>query len=323
MVAGCSLIIDEEYAFEPAVGAPDAAPAQVGAGGARSGAPGGEAGGEAGAGASGAGHGGALGSLSNDAGDLAPSESSMCAPGAADGGELEDGLGCAFPICSDGEPSLAFRPPGTPCGDPVATSCSNADFCDGLGNCSSNHLSSGALVASPAGDCRASRCDGNGGLEDIADDSDVPADPGGGCQRPACSEGSVTTGPRLAGTPCGAGETACSQADECDGAGACLPRHRPSGFVLSAATADDCRARRCDGSGGVVETPTDAVCPGLRGPGTGRCTGAGNCIECNDATVATDCGGPDTGCSGGSCRVTCNCSEEACNRTYSVLCGRL
>lgn len=340
--------------------------------------------------------GAALESLASDAGDLG--SSAACAPARADGGERvlpqvpfdcrqnaceagelvsvpddsdvppDDGVGCSFAVCSQGEPSLAYRLPGTPCGDAVTTSCSNADSCDGLGSCDPNHLSVGALVASPAGDCRASRCDGSGGVEVVADDADVPADPGGGCQRPTCSGGSLTAEARPAGTPCGAGDTACSQADQCNGSGACLLRHRPSGFVLSEATPGDCRARTCNGSGGVVVTPTDSACddgqrctgaeacsslgvcsssgnpcaadrpfcdeascrqctldeqcPGLRGPGTGRCSGGGSCIECTDASVEVDCGGRETSCSGGRCRVTCDCSEEACNRTYSALCTR-
>ena len=62
-----------------------------------------------------------------------------------------------------------------------------------------------------AGDCRVRRCDEQGQVEELADDRDEPADPGGGCWRPACSGGTIIQLPREEGIRCGEDATECSE----------------------------------------------------------------------------------------------------------------
>jgi hypothetical protein len=151
------------------------------------------------------------------------------------------------------------------------------------------------LAAQVPFDCRVRQCDGSGGIEEVADDSDVPPDPGGGCVLPACRDGSLDQAPRPAGVACGDGATACSDVDRCDGEGRCALNHFPNG-------------RACDDSQYCTKTDTcsNGVCVG-----SGLvCTPQRNCSEeldrCLQCTENRDCDGfcgPDRP---GSCDLSSN-----------------
>jgi hypothetical protein len=70
-----------------------------------------------------------------------------------------------------------------------------------------------------AGDCRMQVCDGNGGVVEIEDGLDLPADDGNDCTAPVCAEGSGKHAPRALGETCGKGGV-CNGNGKC---GACLP----------------------------------------------------------------------------------------------------
>lgn len=176
------------------------------------------------------------------------------------------------PICIDG-----------------ACGCDSSDDCPARGECAigacegsvcgTAPVPRGLVLASQvAFDCRVRQCDGSGGIEEVADDSDVPPDPGGGCVLPACRDGQVEEAPRPAGVACGESATACSDVDRCDGDGVCALNHFPNG-------------RACDD--GRYCTNTDRCSNGVcAGSGT-VCTPQRNCSEeldrCLQCTEDRDC----------------------------------
>ncbi|HEX2879601.1 MAG TPA: hypothetical protein VHO25_08685, partial [Polyangiaceae bacterium] len=99
---------------------------------------------------------------------------------------------------------------GTPCGD-GATDCSEQDTCDDFGECQANDL--GAAFV----------CRGASGVCDVAETC--------GSSTGACPVDLFAS----AGTLCGAGNEACSDADTCNGSGACLLNHKAGSFVCRAA----------------------------------------------------------------------------------------
>ncbi|UQA62196.1 RCC1 domain-containing protein [Polyangium aurulentum] len=81
-----------------------------------------------------------------------------------------------------------------------------------------------------AGDCRMAVCDGNGGMVEIEDELDLPADDGNECTEAACAEGSGKHAPRALGETCGKGGV-CNGRGKC---GACLPgKQRCEGNALA------------------------------------------------------------------------------------------
>ncbi|MCC6621811.1 MAG: hypothetical protein IT385_11185, partial [Deltaproteobacteria bacterium] len=97
-----------------------------------------------------------------------------------------------------GDCTYAFKPEGTPCGDPSDTVCDNPDTCDPSGQCLPNFEPATTLCRGDAGDC------------------DVPeyCDAAGACP---------SNGFEPEGTLCGDGtETVCDKPDTCDPSGVCL-----------------------------------------------------------------------------------------------------
>jgi hypothetical protein len=122
---------------------------------------------------------------------------------------------CVEVLCSGAERCERVpRDAGFPCGDASEAACTRPDSCDGAGVCQPNHAVRGTPVSPPDGDCRVTQCDGRGQTEIVADNDDVPADPGASCNQPACLGGTPIQVPRSRGTRCEAGR--------CDGDGVCL-----------------------------------------------------------------------------------------------------
>jgi hypothetical protein len=115
-------------------------------------------------------------------------------------------------------------------------------------------------VSPPDGDCQVTQCDGQGQTEIVADNDDVPPDPGTGCSQPACLAGAPLEVPRGRGTPCEAGR--------CDGDGSCL----------ECLGDEDCQAPLPFCAGGACVECTDATqCPDPRLQCTVAACDAGRC----------------------------------------------
>ena len=129
------------------------------------------------------------------------------------------------------------------------------------------------------GDCLANTCDGNGAIVAANDDLDINDD-SNPCTTDACSGGTPTHAPVMAGFVCGAGQ-ACDGAGSCSGcitaatcpgqddecktrtcaASVCGFSYTPAGTPTSAQTAADCKKNQCDGSGVIVAVADDIDIP--------------------------------------------------------------
>src|SRR5262249_7116521 len=87
------------------------------------------------------------------------------------------------------------------------------------GSCSVVNTAAGTVVSNPTlGDCRANKCDGNGGVTvNVVDNTDVPADDGNPCTGETCVAGAPQHPVRPLGTACNQGVGIF-----CDGGGACV-----------------------------------------------------------------------------------------------------
>lgn len=101
------------------------------------------------------------------------------------------------------------------------------------GVCGMSYVESGTPTSSgqTPGDCQLSVCDGSGGTESVADDTDVPTEASGACMQPICTEGVPGETPLAEGATCvenggtvcdGNGNCVeCIAGDSCD-SGVCL-----------------------------------------------------------------------------------------------------
>jgi hypothetical protein len=231
---------------------------------------------------------------------------------------------CLFPA------DCSHLPPNDQC---RTRTCSPAGVCG-----ESFTAANTPLTSQTTGDCKQVVCDGAGSATAITDASDLPVDLLD-CTEDICT-GDVPSNPPLsAGAPCGNGV--------CDGTGTCLGCLAPSDcgadtFCLSwscpantcqanftandtplpGQVPQDCTEERCDGAGGVKQSPifeplvdgndcTDDLCQGttpVNPPsalnsacsqnGGSWCDGAGSCVECNDAT---QCSQSDDTCEADQC----------------------
>lgn len=225
---------------------------------------------------------------------------------------------CMNATCVGGSCSETPREAGTVCGAGRET-CSDVDRCDGQGTCRLNHLPVSEVLDDPQpGDCRGLRCDGQGGTEPFALDSDVPDDDDPlDCRVFTCRNGAPSEATRAAGEFCSDG-LFCTASDRCNSSGACIGTGDPCpgddggpdcsdscDEATDTCTANDARGsscgaapRRCNGSGSCVSCLADADCPGYGGGGrTGFCRN-GSCLEClenSDCSVTCEQGVCDDG----------------------------
>lgn len=212
-----------------------------------------------------------------------------------------DGNACTVDTCSAGSPVATPTDAGTPCGTGGAMQCNAAGQCVGCSMssdcfaatecrtptcvnnvCGSMNQPQGTrLTAQDAGDCRAVQCNGMGGTESVADDTDLPND-GRTCTRDLCTNGVPSHPPAQSGTPCADdGGTLCDSsgacrqclvASDCPGAdtecrartcvnGVCGAAFADAGIAVTSQTAGDCRRSVCDGAGGVTAANDDADLP--------------------------------------------------------------
>lgn len=193
-----------------------------------------------------------------------------------------------------------------------------------------------AISAQTAGDCQKSVCDGNGAIESVADNTDIPDD-GNQCTVDKCQSGV----PKNTSSP--AGEL-CTQdgGKKCDGSGACAECLAPSDCQSKVCTvAGKCAPASCaDGVKNGDETDVD--CGGVCGASClegDTCAVAGDCFDhvcdvmtltCAAATCSdtvkngdetdVDCGG-DCGatCAAGDlCKVNTDCKGGACSGAFCL-----
>jgi hypothetical protein len=173
------------------------------------------------------------------------------------------------------------------------TGCTSAAECPGTdtecqyrtctgGTCGVAYAASGTAISTQtSADCKTWVCDGAGGVVEVPDDSDVPADDGNDCARVTCSQGSPLTVYRDPGFPCGDAGAVCNGSGVCGGcataadcpgedtecrirtcdAGQCGYDDTPAGTPISSQQPGDCKQIQCDGAGGTVELVDDNDAP--------------------------------------------------------------
>lgn len=264
--------------------------------------------------------------------------------------EEDDGNMCTFDFCGSSGPEHepqfdlpCFEPPFGHCdATGQCVGCNAPAQCPGQDNeCQMRTCEAGmcgiAFVAAgtptmgqTVGDCRENQCSGDGGIESVADVSDVEDD-GNACTDDACNGDIPVHTPTAVQTPCGAGLkcdgmgmcVGCITAADCQApgnqclvatcaAGMCGTMTKPDGTGCSdgnaCSQADTCQAGACSGANPVVCGVSDQChLAGTCDPATGDCS--------NPAR-------PDgSGCDDGSaCTQTDTCQGGACSGASPLMC---
>lgn len=271
----------------------------------------------------------------------------------------DDGNVCTLDGCSGGSPTHANLAAGAPCNDPTkpvcngggaCVECVTASTCKGQddecktrtcngGSCGFAFTASGTPVSlQSAGDCHKAACDGNGGVTQMVDDSDVQSD-GNVCTQDICTNGAIGHVPVAMGTDCGAPKkcdavgncAGCLNAKDCGGqdtecqtrvcnTGVCGLNFAPSGTPVAAQTPNDCQQNVCDGSGNttVIADNSDVASDGVECT-TDTCSGGAPSYPPTPPGGACTIGG--SYCNGiGGCGVCVPGDSGACNcvhKTYA------
>jgi len=189
----------------------------------------------------------------------------------------------------------------------TAGSCTMASDCPGqdtgcskrtctLGVCGVSNAAVGSPVTmQTAGDCKKNQCNGQGSVESVIDDTDVP--PSTACASGSCNQGVVVITNQPINTACGAGN-----ALKCDGAGNCVTCNDASQCPPAA---NQCAIATCNAH----------MC-GTANKADGVACDDGNACTLNDTCTAGTCGGTAVTCSAlDQCHIagTCNPATGACN----------
>lgn len=284
-----------------------------------------------------------------------------------------DGFECTQDTCNAGVPSNPNLPASTPCTEGTGTQCDGNGACVecitvadcpgsdtecqvrtcNAGICGVSNTAQGTpVMAQTQGDCQVNQCDGNGAVETVAQDSDIPDD-GNPCTNDVCTGGVASHPPASQGTVCGAGLICdgsgtcvqCVAANQCPGqdtecqtrtcnAGVCGFSYTAAGTPVSTQTSGDCQVNQCDGNGVIVGAPdnldlpndgqqcTNDVC--ASGTPSNPPVGAGTACSQNGGTLcngsgacvqclaATNCPGQDTECQ------TRTCNAGVCGLSYTA-----
>ncbi|MBI4956796.1 MAG: hypothetical protein HY908_32565 [Myxococcales bacterium] len=258
-----------------------------------------------------------------------PCTADVCTGGVATNPPEQVGVGCGGVLTCDGA--------GHCLGCTLPTDCPGTDtycqqrICES-GQCGFSYTVDGTVLPSGGqtpGDCQSAHCNGAGGLDFDALDSDLPPDDGLSCTLEACNAGAPMHPPAPVGTACSeAGGTVC------DGAGSCVACNAPAdcanqGTVCQSAT---CTAHVCGLQNAVSGTPAPA---GSQAPGDCKvvvCDGQGGTtqqadtndlpVDGNECTADTCTGstpsnpplGQGTACAGtGTCDGAGSCSVKGPN----------
>jgi hypothetical protein len=211
---------------------------------------------------------------------------------------------CQTRTCIDSVCGLELTPAGTPLGETQQT----------------------------AEDCKTLACDGDGGMEVVNEDADLPVD-GLECTTDECTDGEPSNPPVGEGTECAAGVcdadgqcVGCNTPADCGGestfcatvtcdAGVCGIANTAAGTAVPAQTPNDCEEVQCDGNGNEAPVADDSDLPADDGNGcTGEVCSDGQPSHpglvgqaCNDGLF---CNGTDSCNASGSCGVH---SGNPCN----------
>jgi len=210
-----------------------------------------------------------------------------------------DGNPCTSDVCNGDTPSNPAIMAGTNCGGTsvcdgagACVGCLTAATCPGddtqcqTRTCSASHqcaispAPAGKLLAiQTTGDCRKNQCDGNGNIQTVNDDTDLPID-GNVCTSDVCMNGLPSNPMVTVGTSCGT-NLMCNAAGQCVGcitvadcpgsdtacqtractAGQCVVNNVGVGTVVVSQTTGDCKRDQCDGMGNQVTVADDTDLP--------------------------------------------------------------
>ncbi len=244
--------------------------------------------------------------------------------------------------------------------------CADGSTCDDDNPCTVDQCVKGSCVsiggpnvvvtedAQVPGDCRRLRCDAEGALEEVVDDSDVPDD-GNDCTVEECRSGEVFGALVDFGSRCDNGNGFCDTEGRCGDCiseadcpasnfcvsfacelGQCAASFAPRGAPLPTDEGGDCRREVCDGNGMTTfeDDPTDLPLDG-NDCTQDLCTGAPLSPSNPAVTDGSSCGaGASTECQGGICvgcsdngdcspsttcaTWSCNTSNQQCEVVYAV-----
>jgi hypothetical protein len=178
----------------------------------------------------------------------------------------------------------------------------------------------GGTVVSPSqqvpGDCTKLVCNDTGNAVPMPDPTDVPPDPTGGCQTPACNGMTPTFTPTASGTVCtGGGGGVCNGAGVC---GAC----KPGGSRCSNLTVQSCSTAGQWVDGATCKNAcTNGAC-------TGSCTVGVDASYCSGIDQLNACGADHNwhastcpnACVNGACGGTCKPSGKTCSGNNVTWC---
>lgn len=228
----------------------------------------------------------------------------------------DDGKPCTQEKCEGGTEKHVNVQEGTPCATGSTLTCdamgscepctSDAQCgtgsecmtvsCDG-GTCATHNVAQGTPAGTQTSyDCKKSQCDGMGGIEVVADTSDV-APYENNCVDHVCNGDTPGTAASAVGTPCaimGGGDGVCDMTQACKPC--VLPAYGCSAGSICVADESHC-AKCADGAWDEMETDTDCG-----GPDCGKCDNgkmckaasdctSGNCVDgyCCKSACTTDC----------------------------------
>ena len=283
---------------------------------------------------------------------------------------------CTSYSCNAGVLKTDQQPAGKTCatgycnGSGTCVECTSATQCsigDRDSNCASatcasnkcgvtNQTVGTALPSAlqPQGTCKKLQCDGSGKVQEVVDNTKVPANVA--CKTGKCTSGTPGFDNLANGTACGSGVcsngscTGCITAANCtDPETFCRKNACNSGTCGYTYTANNtvatgypdpgyCKATHCDGAGGTKVVNNDSNRPANTdcttytcSSGTlstshkstvttctgGKCNGSGACVEC---LTASDCG-TDSFCTSYSCSAANKCSSTTKPSTTTITHG--
>src|SRR3954468_24429491 len=236
---------------------------------------------------------------SDAAGDTAVADAGMevrasCTDNARNGNETDTDCGGSCGRCGVGKACLvnADCASGACSESHLCVECATAANCPGQdtecsvracvnGACSVALVASGTVLTTQvAGDCRSRRCDGQGQVAQVNDDTDSPGD-GNPCTLDVCTSGAPSNPPAASSSSCGAnqicdglghcvgcltgadcpGQDTDCQMRTCDTHGVCGLLKVADGAATATQTAGDCRMRQCNSAGSVVIAVDDTDLP--------------------------------------------------------------
>jgi len=299
------------------------------------------------------------GALTSDAAaDTGAHDASMeagasCTDNARNGNETDTDCGGSCGRCGVGKACLinADCASGACNASHICVECATAANCPGQdtecsvraclnGGCVVALVASGTVLQTQvAGDCHSRRCDGQGQVAQVNDDTDLPDD-GNPCTRDVCTSGAPSNPPASSTTTCGTSQlcdglghcVGCLTGADCPGTdNECRTRvctqnicgftYRGAGTPTATQTTGDCKVSTCDGNGNVVPANADTDLPSDGNPCTAdqcasgtpsfaplatgaSCGGANICDgagHCVQCVTAANCPGQDTDCQMRTC----------------------